>query len=280
MLPNFLICGASKSGSEWLQRCLAEHPEVFISFKAANFFDLFHDKGQKWYESCFSEWSGEKAVGEKSTTYIISPKVPERIHKCIPSVKLLFVLREPVERAYSHYKMQLRASDVSGRIEQVLMPGQALVEEGRYFLQISRFLEYFNPSQIKVLLYDDLQYDKKLFLNEIFSFLQISTDFEPSLTSKKFHVTKSRPRWPYLFNSLVKLTQKLSQSSRIGSSFIEFIRRKGWVNLFHTINRGPSFPQMTMNHKKMLSQYYHDDTLALSEWLGRDLSGWLDKYNK
>jgi hypothetical protein len=148
-----------------LKRCLDEHPDIFMG-GVGNFFDHHYDRGQAWYEAGFQGHDGETARGEKSTAYLINPNGPERIYGCVLGVQLLFVLREPIKRAYSHYKMNLRASQVSSDVEAELSPGKALVEEGRYREQLKRFEAYFPPERLKVMLYDDLEADPEKFLEE------------------------------------------------------------------------------------------------------------------
>ena len=105
MLPNFLICGASKSGTTTLQEVLCTHPDIFMpKKKRANgreihFFnnDKNFAKGIEWYEKQFEGWNGEKAIGEKTPSYLCTPCVPERIHRFLPDVKLIFILRHPVD---------------------------------------------------------------------------------------------------------------------------------------------------------------------------------------
>jgi len=273
-LPNFIVAGVSKAGTEWLKRCLDEHPDIFMGGRG-NFFDYHYDRGQAWYEAGFQGHDGETARGEKSTTYIINPNVPERIYGCVPAVKLLFVLREPIERAYSHYKMNLRASQVSSDVEAELSPGKALIEEGRYREQLKRFEAYFPPERLKVMLYDDLQADPEKFLEEAFDFLEVDPSFRPSLLHEHFHVTKGRPRWPRVFNGMVAVASRVERSSRLAKRTVEFARRRGYVNFVHRLNKGPAFPEMSQAHKRQLAAYYDDDVQALEQWLGRDLSHWL-----
>lgn len=118
MRPNFLGVGASKSATSWVHTCMEEHPEIFVpSEKEIHFFNYNYEKGFDWYESFFHEGIGKKAIGEISG-YLITPGVPQRIYDYNPDMRLLFFLRNPIDRAYSHYCMDLRSARVSEDIDQ------------------------------------------------------------------------------------------------------------------------------------------------------------------
>ncbi|RLF35719.1 MAG: sulfotransferase, partial [Thermoplasmata archaeon] len=102
MLPNFVIAGPPKSGTTSLLFYLERHPDVFV-INEPHFFSRNYEKGIEWYESLFEKHKKEKAVGEKSPSYFFDPKVPLRIKKHIPDVKLIFIFRDPIKRAYSEY---------------------------------------------------------------------------------------------------------------------------------------------------------------------------------
>lgn len=106
-LPNCLIIGAQKSASRWLRINLGEHPEVFTHEKILHYFNRHYEQGLDWYSAQFSDWSGEPIVGEASPTYMLRRSQPaviaERIDGALPGVKLLAILRNPVDRAYSAF---------------------------------------------------------------------------------------------------------------------------------------------------------------------------------
>lgn len=108
-LPNFLIIGTQRGGTTSLYNCLVQHPRIRgSSLKEVHYFDLNHRKGPLWYRSHFPlsfSLGGEVKIltGEASPYYLFHPLVPERVHQVLPQVKLIVMLRNPVERAISHY---------------------------------------------------------------------------------------------------------------------------------------------------------------------------------
>lgn len=105
MLPNFLIIGAQKSATTFLLRCLREHPDVFVPSGEIPFFeDPDYSQGDiESFARLFARGCHKKAVGLKRPNYLHKPECPERIHRHIPSARLIVILRDPIERAISAY---------------------------------------------------------------------------------------------------------------------------------------------------------------------------------
>ena len=105
-LPNFVIVGAMRSGSTSLYKYLQVHPQVWMPRKEIHFFDRRWDNGLDWYRERFDGWSGQPAVGEATPTYLAETEALDRMAATIPDAKLVAILRDPVDRAYSHYWME------------------------------------------------------------------------------------------------------------------------------------------------------------------------------
>jgi hypothetical protein len=112
MLPSFLIIGAQKCGTSSLFRYLMDHPQTAPPLqKEIHFFDLSWDKGMRWYRGCFPlavPFAGRRITGESSPYYLFHPAVPERVAASLPRVRLIVLLRNPVDRAFSHYQAAVR----------------------------------------------------------------------------------------------------------------------------------------------------------------------------
>ena len=107
--PDYIIIGAQKGGTTSLHRYLTRHPDVGVSLrKEIHFFSSSYDQGLDWYLAHFPEPGEFAVVGEASTSYLSDPEVPERVRRAVPNVKLIALLRNPVDRAYSQYQMNVR----------------------------------------------------------------------------------------------------------------------------------------------------------------------------
>lgn len=278
-IPNFVVAGASKAGTEWLRVALREHPDIWMppGLDTLDFFSRRYDRGAAWYRSAFAGHKDERAVGEKSSSYIIIEEAAERLAQWNPDLKIVLVLRQPIDRAYSHYCMWLRGGLVTGDVDAELSVDSPLVSEGFYYRHIERFRKYFPQHQMKIMLYDDLRADAGMFLANIYSFLGVDDTFRPSVMEERYHATKGRPRAQWLYNSAVKVMKSVSRSSSAGHRFVEFLRRKGYVNIVHKLNEGEGFPQLSTAARRRLAELYRDDVDALSQMIDRDLSHWLAK---
>ncbi len=207
---SFLVCGSGKAGTTWLHACCEEHPEICVPIrnKELHFFSKYYDKGFNWYNAYFNHYKNEKAIGELCPTYFYTDNysnVAQRIYKSYPEVKIVLILRHPVEKAYSDYRMLLRAGKVSSEIESVIVPGWDHVETARYYYHLCSYLKFFPKNNIHILLYDDLVKDPKTFLMNFFKILNVDKDFTPKLINKKYHVTKDRPKYQNLNRLVVHL---------------------------------------------------------------------------
>jgi hypothetical protein len=208
-LPDFLIIGAQKSGTSWLADKLAQHPEVFMAEKEIHYFDKDFNlkRGIAWYRSHFSGVRNEKAVGEKTPDYLWAhgrgveghlPEVHENIYRTLPDVKLIIVLRNPVERAISAVNHMIR----SGRISPLhnindllignkrhLVDGYGVIDKGRYYRQIQAYLEYFKRSQMLLLIFEeDIVRDPSAGLRNVCDFIGIDHNFEFAEKDKKSNI--------------------------------------------------------------------------------------------
>src|SRR4051794_34667074 len=141
MLPNFVIVGAPKCGTSSLARWLMQHPEVYlVPEKELHFFTGFWDQGIGWYENCFSP-NGQRAIGEASPSYLADHTAHERMASVIPDAKLIAMVRNPIDRAYSHYWHWRDRKGVKGSFEEVIAPELAGDPQGLY-LRPGRYMEH------------------------------------------------------------------------------------------------------------------------------------------
>jgi len=182
-LPTFLIIGAQKGGTTSLFAYLARHPAIVVPFvKEVHFFDHDYHRGESWYRSAYPRPPSRAGslAGEATPYYLYHPCVPERVHALNPAMKLIVLLRDPVERAYSHYTHAIRRGRERRSFEDALQgePERMAVEEdrlrmdsryrsythqhhsylsrGRYLEQLHRWREWFPPEQMLILRSEDM----------------------------------------------------------------------------------------------------------------------------
>ena len=209
MLPNFLVIGAARSGTTWIEKNLRAHPDVFLpARKELHFFDRDYAKGIQFYAAYFAEWSGQKAIGEASPDYLsASPPghdIPALISQHLPGVRLIASLRNPVDRVYSRFWNSKAKFDHNAELsfEQKLLEKPEFLDEGRYADHLQRYFRTVPRERVLVLLYDDLVADGRDFMRRIYGFLaidpEVATGFEAvrmNAAAGKGNLARSKPLW-------------------------------------------------------------------------------------
>ncbi|MFQ5470395.1 MAG: sulfotransferase domain-containing protein [Gammaproteobacteria bacterium] len=284
-LPNFIIIGAYKSGTTSLYHYLRQHPDVFMPvLKEPNFFaherkkellksedrnEIVIDKLDD-YRRLFDDVSTEKAIGEASPLYLGTELAAQRIWESIPTVKLIAILREHSDAFYSDHKMRIRdkrklEGDLWKRFEQM----KRRIESGEnagplYGQHLKRYYERFDPSQIRVFLYEDLINDGPEVLRQIFAFLGVDESF--TLDTSKRHNPGGIPKNDR-FDRLLKRLIKSRKMVRI-PLMKNLLQRIQHQNLEPV----PPFPAELRN---AFVKLFYDDTKQLESLINRDLSAWL-----
>jgi len=208
--PTFLIIGAQKCGTTSLFYYLSQHPQLNLpALKEIHFFDLEYERGIDWYYRSFPKnpFLHNKLTGEASPYYLFHPLVPERVFKHLPKIKIIVLLRNPVDRAYSQYNHQrklgnepiqsfeeaiineeLRISEEEEKLKLgILKESHAFrrysyIKRGLYSVQIERWLQYFTMSQMLFIKSEDFFECPNSVLNEVYDFLKIRRILPQSLT--------------------------------------------------------------------------------------------------
>jgi hypothetical protein len=268
VLPNFLVIGAPRSGTTWIDKNLREHPEVFMPReKELHFFDRHFERGLAWYESRFEDWRGEKAVGEATPDYMhgqyTERDLPTLIHAHLPQAKLIASLRNPVDRAYSRY-WNTRAKHARNRnvsFEEKLSERPEFIREGFYAEHLERFLALYPRDRLMVLLYDDLVADGRAFMRRIYEFVGVDPQFRAAVegvtvnraAGKKF-LAHSRALW-------------------LASRGLGFLGIHRLAERLHTAN-SVKLPPMDPGTRRQLHEIYRPHNARLERLIGRDLSHW------
>lgn len=298
-LPSFLIIGAAKTGTTSLYSWLKQHPQVYMTpVKETNFFAFEGENldfppgtvNEKYLANCktniesyceqFKGVTNEIAIGEASPIYLYNPKAAERILHYIPNAKLIVILRNPIERAYSNFLHHIREGyeplsdfneaiqEEKNRIDKNWWWGFHYIQVGFYYNQLKQYFNRFDTSQIKVYLYEDLKNTPVDVIRDIFKFIDVDDKFIPDM-SLKYNVTG-------IPNNKV-LHHFLSKPNLVKSALKQVIP----VNLIQHLtvnvsNHNLTKPSLNPEIKKQLIQKYRDDVLKVQELIKCDLSIWLE----
>lgn len=290
MLPNFIVIGAAKAGTTALHWYLAEHPAVFMTpVKDPAYFaygvdadgqllwgDLelhsFPIKSLSEYERLFADAGDALAIGEASTTYLECPQSAARIRELLPATRLICSLRHPVDRAYSDYLMYLRHRgrrfDPVGELTPTSVwarPDSRWMRIGRYHEQLSRYFDAFPRSQIRVVLFDDLQRSPAGFMGDVYRFLDVDPAFVPDFATP--HAAGGMP-------ASVALESFFMRSARSAVKARVPKRAANWFRRLRKRTMRPA-PPLPAELRKELTRPLRDDIAKTSELIGRSLEHWL-----
>ena len=198
-LPNFLVIGAMKAGTTSLFNYLALHPDVATgATKEIEFFsrDDRWSRGVSWYSEFFTYAGDARAVGECSTGYTKYPQFPDapaRIAETLSDVRLVYVVRDPIERIRSHYEHAVLAGVETRSIDEAVTTTPEYVDISSYARQVHRYLDAFDAARILVASASDLRERRRSTLARIFAFLDVDPNWWTPLYDHEHYVTDSRP---------------------------------------------------------------------------------------
>lgn len=300
-MPNFLLIGAAKSGTSSLYYYLKQHPQIYMPAsrdqKEPDFFTLEGESRERIgpygtfemrnaitdiesYRSLFEGVTDEIAIGEASTSYIYSVKAPQRIHHYIPDAKIIAILRDPAERAYSHFLFSssngreplndfaktLQAED--WRVENNWSFQWHHKRRGFYYVQLQRYFDLFDPRQIKVYLYEDLRSNPAELMQDVFNFLGVDETFVANVNKK--HNPTLVPK----NQTMNTLLNRPNPIKAVLKSLFPKKLRKSLADSLKQRNLGK--PELSKKIRKQLIEEYREDILKLQDLIGRDLSKWLE----
>lgn len=287
-LPNFLCIGAQKAGTTSLQDMLVDHPDIFLSRKKEiKYFhrDEHYAKGVEWYAEHFSDASKNQLIGDITPDYLLYNTSPNRILETLgKDVKIIVLLRNPVDRAYSQFNFHRAAKvenetnfkniinnygtidDENNSFTNWYTPSY-YIERGLYHNQLSRFLEKFPKGNFHVAIFEEFFGNRKEEeLEKLYNFLGIKPI---ELTEKHSHSTRVPKK-----NIGTQLIYALKE---IKSLFKLFLPKEKYMKLRAKILNATSSKPSKLDptyKKELFNKYYANDVAQLEALLNRDLSVW------
>jgi len=290
-IANVFIIGAAKSGTSHLCALLNRHSQICVNkSKEPCFFayDSEYQKGLEYYSDGFSEATDEhKVLIDGSTPYsrcTVFPNVPERIFKAVPDAKFVYVMRHPIDRAFSHYthrwmKEVHPGESFSETFEEYVEHDRMCIDDSLYKLQVEQYLEYFPIDRFLFLLTEDLNPNWEETLKKICD--HIGIDYEPieNEQSNKSNVA-SDFRSVQARNTITSKLKAIPGVSLLASimprSFRQWIYSQGLrkLNLYKKeLSRFTPKP-MRPETRQRLANHFEESITWVEQTLNKDLSAW------
>lgn len=202
-MPNFIVIGAMKSGTTSLFHYLQAHPQVFMSpLKEVEFFveEKNWRRGMDWYRAQFAGADpGAVAIGEASTAYTKYPEhkgVPERIASILPDARLIYVVRDPIERIRSHYQHRVLSGAERDPLERAVLEDDRYIDCSRYAMQIERYLPHFPRERVLLMTSERLRTSRAKTVRSAYEFLGVDPNFVSEVTDQEFYRSEDRAAYP------------------------------------------------------------------------------------
>jgi hypothetical protein len=285
--PNFFIVGAPKAGTTSLYAYLAQHPQVFMpAVKEPQFFAQIEPSDEfrylvesigdrSGYLRLYRKAGSYAAVGDASPSYLWHPEVPARIKRVVPDARIIIALRDPIERAHSHYLAEFREGAEHLPFHAALRsdlrrsrkgPGisHMYVELGQYAVQVKRYVESFGTERVHVLLFDDLRRSAHEALGSICRFLGLDAVRANRIDTGRVHNGFTEPRWQW--------TRRISGrrwARRLGQTVVP--RSVGSFIFDRILNKPGAKPRIDPRARDLLRPIYEPEIRELEAMLGKRL---------
>jgi hypothetical protein len=281
MKPSFIVIGAARSGTTSLFQYLDAHPDIYLSpVKELNFFsnEKYWNKGFKWYESNFSGAEDSiLAVGEASPSYTKAPfteDVPKRIFNYCPKVKLIYIVRNPIERFISHYLHRLHRGYDSRDFESTLknLDQESFAYQGRYHYQIDKYLKYFDRNQILIIPFESIKSQRILTIKKIYQFLEVNSEFKVEQLEKIHNANKIIIRKNRFGIFILRFFHKHIEQKKIPYFF-----KKLFISISNIGGTPIKKVKPTSEQLAILENFYKEDSMKLREDFGIQTDHWFSR---
>lgn len=271
-----------KAGSTSLYRYLQQHPQIFAQRKEPHYFSYpeVAESYYRWgwvktpqeYLALYHAKGPGQIAGDFSVSYLMHPQAAGRIKEFNSAARIFILLRNPVDRAISHYQMDHRSGRLDRSLAQILenQPPDRLyyhqyVQQGFYHDQVKRYLDLFPPNQVFIRLFEDLSSDPAGLVRQVLEFLGVDPH-QPIDTSDRFNVHEA-PRFAFLRNRRRwPITAWLNR--RLPQPLLNLLRQAAFSR---------SAKQPFTNERDALREIYQEEIDRLAQLIGRDLSDWKAK---
>jgi hypothetical protein len=270
--PDFIAVGPQRTGTTWLHAVLRPHLGLPHGIKETDFFLKNYAKGMDWYLENFRGYPPELPIGEVDPNYFGEDIARERIARDIAGAKIIVTLRDPVERAYSSYRVMRRDAWTRVSLEETVAHNRVIRESSRYAHHLINWRRSFGSDRVLVSFYDDLERSPQKFLDQITDFIgvqRITVEGSP-LASERVNTVTHAPR-----------SRKLAQNARNARDWMRLHRWHRAVQLLDQagvwrfcFGGGEEFGALDSAIDARLREHFRPEIEALERLIDRDLSAW------
>ncbi|MEE9388239.1 MAG: sulfotransferase [Paracoccaceae bacterium] len=276
MSPTVIGIGAQKCASSWVHSVLGAHPEIGVSDpKELDFFSHYFDHGYQWYDSHFSDLSGFYARCETSPSYFYDPRAAQRVWDYNKDMKIIALLRDPVERAYSNHLHEVIKGHIPCQsFEQGLKNNPAYIDQGRYYSHLKPWFSTFGPDQILVLIAEEVFADPAAAAAQLYEFIGVDTGFVSAVASQVRNIS-DRARLPGLRRTLRSsgdLMRRVGLEEQLGR--LKSTAPVASLLRMNSINARTEVPAMAQATRQDLSKEFAPEMVALGGLLKRSAFPW------
>jgi hypothetical protein len=270
-LPDFIAVGPQRTGTTWLHNALGGYVGL-PSIKETDFFSIHYDKGLEWYYRFFRNCAPQIPLAEIDPNYFGLTEACDRIAQHIPNCKIVVTLRDPVERAYSSYRIMRRDAWTRVGFEETVARNNVIRESSRYAFHLKNWWNRFGRERVLLLMYEDLEADPQAFLDRICAFVGIagiSVAGKP-LAIERVNTVTHAPR-----------SRRLAQNARNARDWMRVHRWHRAIDILdkagvwrYCFGGGEEFPPLDAEVAARMRERFRPEVEALEDLLGRDLSTW------
>jgi hypothetical protein len=275
------VIGAMKAGTTSLYHYLRAHPQVFMpAIKELDFFVAGPNwaRGLPWYQKQFAGAGPDAvAVGEASTIYTTYPSadgVPARIAAHLPGVRLVYVVRDPIERIRSHYRHRVAIGTETASFERAVRDNPIYTDWSRYATQVDQYLEFFSRSHLLIVTSEELRHSRLKTMRRIYSFLGVDSEYIPGILDREFLRTDERAIY---FPAVGKLRHALKHrwpSSKRAKEFIDSALPRSILRVARPRNAQEKSRPISDQLRSDLEDLLKDDVRRLRAHMGDGFDGW------
>jgi hypothetical protein len=271
-LPEFVAVGPQRTGTTWLHEVLKPHLGLPRGIKETDFFLKNYSQGMRWYVDFFRDYPPQMPLGEVDPNYFGEEVARQRISNDIPRAKIIVTLRDPVERAYSSYRVMRRDAWTRVSFEETIANNRIIRESSRYAHHLVNWQRSFGDDRVLVCLYDDLERSPQKFLDQISDFIGVKRIVVEgsAIASARVNTVTHAPR-----------SRKLAQNARNARDWMRLHR---WHRAVNVLDRagvwrfcfggGEEFGALDHEIDARLREHFRPEIEAVERLIARDLSAW------